>query len=257
MSILQFLTRDQLEDLDEDPREAFLAIVQISQTKLFEEQNKLDMSQEQDWRMYEDFRYSFMSVIMASARRLEIEPFSEMPMPRSDDFRKKDLFVEFKAELDYYVTQMVLDSTARFRRDSVELLPRTKDQIKQYVHGLRNCLEKANLTDPKREALLKKLDEFEQALEPRRFNIMAATIVTLELLALPGGIWASGEVAHKLVSSIMQTVAEARAAEQETRRLPSPEPVKALLPPRRDERMKATNTPPKKRYDDLDDDIPF
>jgi hypothetical protein len=43
------------------------------------------------------------------------------------------------------------------------------------------------MTEPKREALLKKLDQFEAELEKRRLNILAVARVAFELLAVTGG----------------------------------------------------------------------
>jgi hypothetical protein len=52
------------------------------------------------------------------------------------------------------------------------------------------------MAEPKREALLKKLDQFEAELEKRRLNILAVARVAFELLAIPGAVWASAEVAN-------------------------------------------------------------
>jgi hypothetical protein len=63
------------------------------------------------------------------------------------------------------------------------------------------------MTEPKREALLKKLDQFEAELEKRRLNILAVARVALELLAIPGGVWASAEVANRLMRCCEQAPA--------------------------------------------------
>ena len=110
------------------------------------------------------------------------------------------------------------------------------------------------MTSAKREALAKKLDAFEAELEKRRLSILAVTRVAMEILALPGGVWASAELAPKLITNIMQTVAEAKAAETETRQLPPAAPPKALSAPR------APEPEPQRRggfADDLDDEVPF
>jgi len=71
------------------------------------------------------------------------------------------------------------------------------------------------------------------------------------LLAIPGALWASADLAHKLVTSVMQVVAEAKSAEEETRRLAPIAAPKALSPPRIE---KPTAVSP---LETVDDDIPF
>lgn len=126
----------------------------------------------------------------------------------------------------------MLDNSIRAKHDSVEVLPKSKDRVRTYVHSLRDCVEQANMTAAKREALLRKLDEFEQGLEVKRLSLISIARMTLELLALPGGIWASAEVTNCLIHNVMQIVAEAKAAEDESKQLPPVTNPKALSPPR-------------------------
>jgi hypothetical protein len=92
------------------------------------------------------------------------------------------------------------------------------------------------------------LKYFEAELEKRRLNILAVARIACELLAIPGTLWASGEVANRLITQVMQTVAEARAAEQEARQLAPMEAPKALSAPR-----SLLQSAP----GEIDDDIPF
>lgn len=78
--------------------------------------------------------------------------------------------------------------------------------------------------------------------------MLAVTLFTFEILAIPGGTWASAEVAQKLVTNVMQVVAESKAKEDETRQLPAKDAPKVLSPPR---------TIPGTTASNLDDDIPF
>ena len=95
------------------------------------------------------------------------------------------------------------------------------------------------MTEAKRQGLLNKLDAFERELEKRRVGILAVTLLTFEILAIPGGTWASAEVAQKLVTNVMQVIAEAKAKEDETRQLPARDLPKALTPPRTTPRQAA------------------
>lgn len=248
MTILNFVSQDELDDLDDDPRIAFMTLVNHAQRRLAEQTKRLDPQDE--WER-EELRHSFMNVVIAAAKRFEIEPFVSMAVPRLSDFKHNVDYRQFKADLDHYITQLVIDNSIRAKQDSVVILPNSKDRIRSYVHGLRQCIEQANMTEPKREALLKKLDQFEAELEKRRLNILAVARVAFELLAIAGGVWASAEVASRLITNVMQIVAEAKLAEQETRQLAPTAPPKALSPPRAEKAVPSLST------NIIDDDIPF
>jgi hypothetical protein len=251
MSILEFVNQDDLDDLDEDPRMAFMQLVNIAQRSLSAKVGALDPENQYEWQKIEEYRYSFMNVIVSAAKRFEVEPFLSMEVPHYSNFRDAD-HRQFKSDLDHYVTHLILDNSLRSKKDSVEVLPKTKDQLRTYLSGLKQCVENGHMTDAKREALLKKLDAFEAELEKRRLNMLAVARLAYLVLSVPGTVWASVDITHKLTTNIMQTVAEAKAAEDETKQLPAVAPPKALSAPR-----KARAVPPPAFDDDLNDDVPF
>jgi hypothetical protein len=216
--------------------------------------DRLDPQEQYQWRELEELQHSFVNVVIAAAKRFEIEPFTAMEVPPLSEFKDSE-HKQFKADLDHYLTQLALDNAIRGRRESVEILPKSKEQIRQYVFRLRQCVEQANMTDAKREALLKKLDAFEVELEKRRLKLVAVSIFAMTLLALPGGVWQSCDIATRLITNVLQTVGEAKAADDETRQLPPTDAPKALSPPRK-------TVPPQTQMasafdSDLDDDVPF
>jgi hypothetical protein len=247
MSILNFVSQDDLDDLDDDPRIAFMTLVNLAQRSLAEQTEKIKPQDQWEWDQVGELRHSFMNAVIAAAKQFEIEPFVSMEVPRLEDNRGLN-YRQFRADLDHYITQLVIENSTRAKRDSVAILPQSKDRIRNYVHALRECIEKANMTPAKREALLKKLDQFEAELEKPRLNILSVTRLTFELLAIPGGLWTSAEVVNKLITNVMQSVAEAKSAEEETRQLAPIAPPKALFPPRREKSVPSAA---------IDDDIPF
>ncbi|MEI5689027.1 hypothetical protein [Sphingomonas kyungheensis] len=253
MSILNFVTQEQLDGLDDDPRMAFMELVNVAQRSLSSQLSRFSGNDEGEWRDMEDLRHSFMNVILAASRRYEIEPFASMDVPRIND----DLnFRQFKSDLDHYVTQLVLDNSLQARKDAVAILPKSKDKIRGYISALRKCLENANMTEAKRSALLKRLDELERELEKRRANMLLVAKLAFEVLAIPGSVWASAEVATKLIANISQQVDVSREADQAARSLIQSGPVPALMPPRKS----SPPPPPPSRggfVDDFDDDVPF
>ncbi len=82
------------------------------------------------------------------------------------------------------------------------------------------------MTESKRDSLLKKLDAFEAELEKRRLNMLTVARFAYLVLGVPGTLWASADITHKLATSIMQTVAEAKAEEDKTKQLPAVTPSK-------------------------------
>ncbi len=153
------------------------------------------------------------------------------------------------------MTQLVIDNSLRSKKTSVALLPETRDRIRSYVHGLRECVEKSNLQQQKKTALLNKLDQFEKELEKRRLSMMEVTLLSFAFLSAPGGIWGSVEIMQKLLVSINQVVAEAKADEDKTQHIEHQSP-KALSPPRTPAK---SSKPPswEPKGGDLDDEIPF
>ncbi len=250
MNIFDFITQDEIEELPEDPNMAFTAFVGHASKRLSKRTAELDNVDDQEgYQQLEEARHGFMNVVVAAAKRYKIEPFASMDVPTHREF-DWNAHRDFKSDIDHYMTQLLLDNVVRERSNSVELTGKAKDRIRGHVHALKTCIDNADLSDAKRAALHKKLTAFEGELEKKRLNLLAVTRVTLEVLALPGGVWATSEIVHKLTTNVMEVVAEAKAAEDEARRLAPSAPPLQLSAPR-----KAISQ--SSNYDDLDDDIPF
>jgi len=260
MNIFDFITKEELDDLPDDPRLAFSEFVRLSEHRLLERTAKFNDDSESSWRLVEEARHSFMNIVVAAAKRYQIEPFTTLDVPRIADFGY-DTHRQFKADLDHYMTQLLIENSARGKRDTVFIENKPKDSIRGYLYGLRTCIEKSNLNDSKKEKLFKKLNEFETELDRKRVNILAVTKLTLEILALPGGVWESSEMVHKLTTNVLQTVGEAKVAEEESRALPSAAPSVALSPPRQEEANPKQLSPPTSSGwalpPNFDDEIPF
>lgn len=249
MNIFDFITQEELEDLPDDPHLAFTDFVGHAQRRLSERASQLDGGSDQEsYYHLEEARHGFMNVVIAAAKRYKVEPFASMDVPTYKEF-DYETHRQFKADLDHYMTQLLLDNVVRERSNSVPLTPKAKDRIRGHIHGLKTCLDNAELSDAKRAALIKKLSEFEAELDRTRLNLLAVTRITLEILALPGGVWATYEMVTKLTTNVLQEVAEAKVADDEARQLPPQRKPIQLSAPRRE--VPTTN------YDELDDDIPF
>jgi hypothetical protein len=253
MNIFDFITQDEIDDLpDDDPQAAFVGFVRIAQRRLGERTAQINPSEESGWEELNEARHGFMNVIIAAAKKYEIEPFATLSVPRLKSFGS-DEHRQFKADLDHYLTQLLLDNSSRSKRDSVLISPKLKDTIRTYIFHLRDLIDKSDdLDEPKRQELLRHLGKFEAELDKKRLNLMAVTIIVITLAGAPGALWSSADVANKLLTNILRVVGEAKIADDAARRLaPSAAPM-AITGPRPGEPVQGNFG-----SSDMDDDIPF
>ena len=141
MTILNFVTQDELDNLDEDPRTAFMQLVNHAQRRLSEQISKFDPENSYDSLKRFDLEKSFMNVIVAAGKSFGIEPFSSMEVPRQQEFSNRD-YEQFQSDLDHYVTQLVLTNSMRSRGNSVAIDAVSKDKIRSYLHGSKGVCRK-------------------------------------------------------------------------------------------------------------------
>jgi hypothetical protein len=255
MNVLDFISLDQLDELPEDGNQAFADLVRIASRNFTNGTANLNDNDEGDWRRLQDARYGFVNVLIAAAKRFDVKPFSTMEVPTLDGFGERD-YRQFRADLDHFLTQLLIDNSVRSKRDSVEIESPVREKIRDYINALKQCIDKAELTDVKRGSLRSKLAEFEKELDKKRLSIVAVANMAVVILGVPGALWASYEITQKLVTNIMESVAEAKVADDDRRKLPPTQGPIALLPPRAPE---VHNSKPNSKGfgSKLDGEIPF
>jgi hypothetical protein len=255
MLIFDFITQEEIDELPvDDPSVAFTMFVRIAQRRLGEKTSKLDPGDRGDWELIEEARYAFMNIIIAAAKKYEIDPFTSLSVPRLEDYNF-NTHRQFKADLDHYITQLVLDNSSRAKRDSVPISPELKSTIRTYLHHLREAIDRAgDLSESKRNVLLRRLAEFEAELEKKRLNLLAVTVIAITFLSAPGGLGSTADIASKLITNILRAVGEAKLVNDEARRIPSSaEPIAITGPrPKESELIK-----PEIQRREMDDEIPF
>ena len=257
MNFYDFITADELDGLPEDYRPAFAEFVRIASGRLRDWTREIDRQDEQGWSQLEEAWYGFQNATLGAARRWEIEPFASMEMPKIQDYRENG-YRQFRFDLDHYIAQIAIDTSWRRRSESVLIPDKSKDRIRQHLHALREAIEKSTMAEGRRGALLDRLDKLEAELEKRRVSLLKVAYLTAQVLAVPGGVWASVEVVNKVTTNIMETVGQAIEAERESRDLSAPPPVLELAPPRpNDEPKNAGGYGGQRDANDFDDDIPF
>ncbi|CCD97769.1 hypothetical protein [Bradyrhizobium sp. STM 3809] len=249
MIIFDFITPEEIADLpDDDPQSAFTQFVKIAQKRLGERSAELQPSDESDWETLREARLGFMNVVIAAAKKYEIEPFASMDVPRVKDFGDGE-HRQFRADLDHYLTQLLLDNSSRSKRESILVTAELATTIRTYVFHLRELIEKASdLDEGKRRVLLRRLTEFEAELEKKRLSLIAVSMLAITLVGAPGAIWTSADAANRLLTNILRVVGEAKSADDATRLLPPSAAPMTLTGPRRQEKHSDRS---------FDDDIPF
>jgi hypothetical protein len=253
LNIFDFITQDEIDDLpDDDPQAAFVRFVRIAQRRLGERTTQINAQDQPGWEELNEARLGFMNVVIAAAKKYEIEPFATLAVPRLNNFGS-DEHRQFKADLDHYLTQLLLDNSSRSKRDSVLISPNLRDSIRTYIFHLRKLIESADdLDETKRQVLLRRLANFETELEKKRLNLVAVTVLAITLAGAPGALWSSADAANKLLTNILRVVGEAKLADDAARQLPSPATPMAITGPRPNEVVQGDF-----RQLDIDDDIPF
>lgn len=233
MTLLNFVTQEELDNLHDDPRMAFMELVNHAQRRLSELTVKFDPDDHYASNQQDALEKSFMNIIIAAGKDFEIEPFASMIVPRHEDYRNSD-YEQFKSDLDHYITQLILRNRTKSKGESVAILPLSKEKIRVYVHGLRDCIEKASMDSAKKRALLDRLDDFEKELEKRRMSFVSLSLLTIAFVGAPGSLWASADITHKLITNITnitQIFTESKQLEDETRQIGAPAAPKELSPP--------------------------
>lgn len=216
MNVFDFITPDEIEDLPEDPDAAFINFVRICQTRMSARIGNLSDETENGWNEIVDARIGFINVVVAAAKRYKISPFSEQSVPTTKEFNYSD-YREFSTSLDHHIMQSLIGNSIRGKKESVSLGDKEKGRIRGHLNALKTCLDNSHLSGAKKSALLRKLAEFEAELDKRRLSFLAVTKLAFEILALPGGVWATAELAPKLVTNVLQIVGEAKIVEDEAR----------------------------------------
>ncbi|RUW92547.1 hypothetical protein [Mesorhizobium sp. M7A.F.Ca.US.010.02.1.1] len=190
-----------------------------------------------------------MNKIMGAARALEIDLLGTWEIPDHDDVY--NVHRNFDLAVKSVVLQVQIQNARVTKIYSVSLDTATKARIHILVGQIRELVEKSNLAERKRNSLFAKLNAFEADVDRARTRFDNALLAFVDL----------ADVVHKgtdalkpitdLVKRINELIGGAKSEEPEPAKLPSPDDIKRI-------------EPPKKQIEDfgrkareLDDEIPF
>lgn len=255
MEIYDFINEDELGSVPDDPSQAFSLLVQFAMRRLAQETQQ-HSDDEYGRSQVSDARHTFQNYVIGLAKAYAIEPFASMDVPDHSNFGYKEER-RFKTELDHYMTQLIVGNSLRMRKDTVGIPPKLKEQFSTHLTGLRECIDKADLTNDRKAALKKKLDDFEEGLSSRqRVNLFALSRLIFEIMSVTanGLAFYDSATVRKLASSLLADAAEAKVHEEQQRQLPPSEAMPRLSPPT----LRVQPSGPRESFSaDLDDEIPF
>ncbi|RYF29839.1 MAG: hypothetical protein EOO23_06475 [Comamonadaceae bacterium] len=256
MNIAELILPEEWAELPDDDEEAFARIITLAQPRLRE---RVQSAQEwaersNDWSGVTDAQHGFMSSLIGVAKGYKIDAFADRHMPRPGDWDDNSNR-EFQSELNHFVAQVTARSAIRSRQSSVAMDLKSKDRLRAYLHGLKTEIDKSNLSEPKKIALLERLAAFEKELDGRRINVLAVTLLVMQIVGIPGSVWASHEVVQRLAGNVIQCVGEAKIVEDEAAAARLPVPLLQITAVKFDDPKPAPKLS-RETYD-LNDDIPF
>ena len=107
MNIFDLVSKEELESLPEDPRQAFSEFSRFAYKRLNEHISKLDLNESYGWAEANEARSGFMNVVLGAARNFGVDPFAKMEMPRVEEVGEKE-YKQFKADLDHYMGNYIV-----------------------------------------------------------------------------------------------------------------------------------------------------
>ena len=248
---------DVEEAPDNSAQDAFCFLVTRADRKLTDILRSFDTDQD-GWKEHTAAQYCFMNGVTALAKSYGIEAFANADMPSVRNF-DDNRYEQFRADLDHFLTQLIVGRVMGQKRDSVAASAELRGSISTHVHHIRVAINKATVSDAKRATLLKRLTEFEAAMEKRNLNIAQVARFAFDVMTLTaaGVTVADSKAIHKLCNEVVQFVAVAKAEQNEALSIAAPPLliVDASLPARAPKGFKPGRAPAENF--DLDDEIPF
>lgn len=251
MNVQDFLELSDWDDLPDNPEEAFARVVRIVQAPASRELERLRNLAEQteSYSALLDAQFNYMNSMIGLAKGFEVPLFATYEIPNPYDFDERT-FRGFQADISHFTAQVQGRSVRRNQQLSVSFEGRSDDAVRGYLHHLKLAVDKAGISEAKKRDLHDRLIQFETILNgKRRLNIMEVTLFAMEIMAIPGGLWATGEVGSALAHKLIQAVAEqkAQSAERAAIQSSSNKPLSISAP----------SHSARQQTHDLNDDIPF
>lgn len=234
------ITDDELENLPDDPQEAFLKFERIAREHLDQTlYQQADSQGSHGWTAELDY----MSSVVGAAKVFAIEELSNTSLPGVNANIGPE-YEQFRADVSHLCIQLRLAKKWGGKKDYVSFDPPTKMKLRHLLDQVRAIVDdEQRLTPRKKAALVSKIAGLSAEIDSDWSRSESVGQLFLEIAGITGEAANRMEPARKLIESIAAAFGKAKR-EQEDKRLPGSER-KRIPPPKRDERKV------------LDDEIPF
>jgi hypothetical protein len=229
---------DPLEDLPDDPEEAFLLL-----EERFQEERDLRLrSRGKD----DDLTLNkYISQVLGAIAALGLEEFkSEMPPTYADGGYVN--YLEFDKHVTQYCTMLRVRRSLRRQGYSVQFDDVAKRKIHHHLDQVLEIFNKLEVEDTKREKLISRLSDLQSEVNQRRTRFDRFAALSIEVSSVIGDVIDKTKVLD-LLDAVARVFWGAQTERQ--KQLPAPKQPKTIEPPKP---KIETRAPP-----DMDDDIPF
>jgi len=237
------------EDIDDLPSDDEAAFVQF-ESKLRDVVKATNAAQ--DYRGW-DIEREYVAHILAFVDRREL-PLDLPRNPPNHDNHFYDWYRTFTRAVDYFKASARLNVSARRKANITSLVlgPDFKAQISGYLMAIRKIVAEAELSEGKREAILKRVVDLQTEVDRNHTRTESAFALYLEVTSIIGKGAENLKPAFERVESILKVIAKAKDDNEQ----------KALEAPKERKQLPAPTTPPDEApalgYGPPgDDEIPF
>jgi hypothetical protein len=236
--------------LPDDPELAFVAVEQHLRNDLFQMLREID---ENGYEASNSAYICYMSGTIAAATAYGLEMPKSWSVPSHNvNVSLTDAYKDFITDVDHITIQIKIAHARNHRRYSYALSDPDKRKIRHFGEQIKAIVDESDLPLPKKESLLKKLNEFLAAVDRHRTGLETFSDFFIAMTHLGGEAIQQLDKARPLIDSISRLLGRYQDMEDANRQVPHEER-KKIGPPKREE-------PPamrKRGRSDMDDDIPF
>ncbi len=251
MEYFDFFKPGDLDNLSDDPQQAFIQFVEIADTRLTKRLEQLGDFDQSNWHLADRAQHGFVNVIIAAARNFEIEPFAIIEVPILSNYNNNE-YLQFRSTLSHYITQIMLHAAKRDRSESIPILEAGRKSLYSYIAELREIIDSTQLPEWKRRRLHEAITKFEEELTRPRIRFGVAVHLFMTIAVATANIAENSDKIAQLATSIVRVLGEAKEADNERRNISAVPPAQ-LIPPRKPK----PESPPHFERNEMDEEVPF
>lgn len=250
------LIEDAFTSRPEDDELAFVHFEKFFRASLDAELAKLQENERDAyWDAYNHFMQTYINSVIATVRALDVDILRYW-LNNPNAAYDPENFRQIKFDIDAAITEIKVRHANIIRKASVKLDNNIREKIRELINKIKLTLDGIDIQLDRKESLLKKLNAFANEVDRDRTRFEAFGALVIDAADIVGKAEKKLRPIRKWIDSISKLMHEARAIEEKTAQLPSPDkrlepPKKQIPPPNREAPTKHGGG------GSLDDDIPF